>query len=246
MYIDTNTNDVYRSNGGTSWTFVNNIQGDAGPAGADGDDGAAGANGTRGSLWTSGAGVPSAANNAGDMYLRTATNIGDVYQGNGGTSWTLVGNIRGATGLTGNTGNTGPAGADGNPNIFYNACTSDVVYNTTETTVLTLPITSTGTYVVEVQLVWESTVTSSFAINYTGSHTGASSDLSGVRLAGSIAHIDRLDYNTLSATSTATPQMIILTGILVVTGTGNLTISMDNASSGTSAVKRGTFLRASK
>lgn len=246
MYIDTNTSDVYRSNGGTSWTFVNNIKGATGAAGADGadgSDGAAGPAGTRGSLWTSGTGVPSAANNAGDMYLRTATNIGDVYQGNGGTSWSLVGNIRGATGTT---GSTGPAGADGNPNIFYNAITSNAAYNTTETTVLTLAGLTAGTYMVEVMLIWESTVSSSFAINYSGSFTSGSSNLSGVRLAGAIAHYDALAFNTLHATSNSTPQTIILGGILVATGSGNLTISMDNSTSGTSAAKRGTFIRASK
>lgn len=103
----TSDNGVVWTEIGTSslWKEWGYIGTGGGPAGADGADGAPG------SLWYQGAGVPSGGTGIdGDLYLRTATNIGDVYQKAAGT-WSVIGNIRGATGATGSTGATGPAGA---------------------------------------------------------------------------------------------------------------------------------------
>jgi hypothetical protein len=86
--------------------------GPTGPTGTTGTAGAAGATGARGATWFEGSGVPGTitgqANN--DYYLNTAN--ADVYQLQSGT-WTVIGNIKGATGATGPTGATGAAGATG-------------------------------------------------------------------------------------------------------------------------------------
>lgn len=62
----------------------------------------AGVAGTPGSVWRDGAGAPSNGTGVnGDYYLRTSN--GDVYLRSGGT-YSVVGNIKGATGATGATG----------------------------------------------------------------------------------------------------------------------------------------------
>ena len=63
------------------------------------------------SVWYTGTAAPTAGTGTtNDKYLNTAT--GDVYSKTSGT-WTIVGNIKGATGATGATGPQGPAGATG-------------------------------------------------------------------------------------------------------------------------------------
>ncbi len=108
MYLHTGTWDVYRCSGGTTWVVVTNIKGTAGTNGTNGTNGS---NGTRGSTWTSGTGAPTASALAGDMYVNTTTY--DLYQSSGGTSWTLIGNIKGATGAPGTNGTNGTNGATG-------------------------------------------------------------------------------------------------------------------------------------
>lgn len=73
--------------------------------------GGSGTNGVNGSTWFNAAGAPSGGTGInGDYYLNTSN--GDVYQKVSG-SWTLIGNIKGATGATGATGSTGSNGTNG-------------------------------------------------------------------------------------------------------------------------------------
>jgi hypothetical protein len=86
-------------------------QGPTGPAGADGADGA------DGSVWHTGSSDPSSGTGVdGDYYIQTGTGstgvLGDVWRKASGT-WSIIGNIRGATGATGATGADGSAGAAG-------------------------------------------------------------------------------------------------------------------------------------
>jgi hypothetical protein len=62
--------------------------------------------GKPGSVWTVGSGAPTASANAGDLYFRTDTS--DVYQSSGGTTWTVVGNIKGGAGPTQVSATSGP------------------------------------------------------------------------------------------------------------------------------------------
>jgi hypothetical protein len=240
MYLDTSNGDVYQcTTAGTTWTLRGNIKGATGTAGS------AGAAGTRGSLWTSGTVVPTAANNSGDMYLRTTTD--DVYQGAGGTTWNLVANLKGSQGIQGIQGVPGTNGADGNPNIFYNALTAPAGFTTTLTTMLSLVIPSTGTYLFEAFVKWNAgdTVQGSFRFDYSGT-TGAASVFDAVRIAGSTAHMEGLTFNTLTGTSAANPQVLIVSGILVANTTGTLTLKASRAASGTSTMPAGVYMRASK
>ncbi len=85
--------------------------GPAGDDGVDGVDGIDGANGTAGSVWRDGSGVPSNGTGVnGDYYLRTSN--GDVYLRSAGT-YSIVGNIKGATGTTGSNGSNGTNGTNG-------------------------------------------------------------------------------------------------------------------------------------
>ena len=99
LYLDTTTGNVWR-NDGSAWSQIACIKGNNG----------VGTPGESGNTWTVGAVVPTAAANAGDMYLNTATN--DVYQYNG-NAWTLVTNINGQNGV-GTPGAPGTPGKDGN------------------------------------------------------------------------------------------------------------------------------------
>jgi hypothetical protein len=62
--------------------------------------------GKPGSFWTVGSGAPTASANAGDLYFRTDTD--DVYQSSGGTTWTVIGNIKGSQGPTQVSATSGP------------------------------------------------------------------------------------------------------------------------------------------
>lgn len=135
--------DLYIWNGST-WTNVGNITGPqgatgpagpqgvagptgaTGPAGPTGDAGPAGPTGPegpqgpQGSLWSTGAGVPSAGTGVvGDFYLNTTN--GDVYEKTGASTWTLRDNLTGPAGAVGATGPTGPTGATGPQGIQGNA-----------------------------------------------------------------------------------------------------------------------------
>lgn len=99
--------DVWRKASG-SWAIIGNIRGQTGATGATGADGAAGANGADGAdgaVWYAGTTDPDNGNGAdGDFYLQTGTGatgvLGDVWTKAAGT-WSITGNIRGATGATG-------------------------------------------------------------------------------------------------------------------------------------------------
>ena len=83
----------------------------AGKDGAQGPTGPAGPQGVRGSTWTNGTSAPTTSGNLpGDKYLNTTN--GDVYNYTGST-WQLVGNIRGPQGIQGVQGNVGPQGQQG-------------------------------------------------------------------------------------------------------------------------------------
>lgn len=95
---------VLTSNG-TTWVS-------AAPTGGGGGGGGAGATGQRGSVWYQGSGSPGTIEGQleNDYYLDTAT--GDVHR-RGGSSWSLVGNIKGPQGASGAAGSTGPVGDTG-------------------------------------------------------------------------------------------------------------------------------------
>ena len=82
------------------------VPGPTGPQGPKGDTG------TRGSTWTNGTSVPTSTSGylSGDKYLNTTN--GDVYNYTG-TTWQLVGSIKGPQGIQGPQGNVGPVGPQG-------------------------------------------------------------------------------------------------------------------------------------
>lgn len=83
----------------------------AGPIGPTGPIGDPGKPGVRGSIWKNGTGAPTTSDNLpDDKYLNTTN--GDVYNYTGST-WQLVGNIRGPQGIQGLQGNVGPQGQQG-------------------------------------------------------------------------------------------------------------------------------------
>lgn len=112
-YLNIANGDVYKRAAGT-YSVVGNIKGatgSTGSAGATGATGSTGAAGVDGATWRDGSGAPSNGTGAnGDYYLNTAN--GDVYKRAAGT-YSVVGNIKGATGATGSTGSTGSTGATG-------------------------------------------------------------------------------------------------------------------------------------
>lgn len=94
------------------------VKGDTGATGAQGPQGPQGVAGTDGKTWHISTSVPAnALGVVGDMHLNSAT--WDVREKTGASTWTVRGNIRGATGATGatgpkgDTGNTGPQGPQG-------------------------------------------------------------------------------------------------------------------------------------
>lgn len=117
----------------------------------------------------------------------------------------------------------------------------------TATTAVNLGVALTaGTWGIEFCIKWNSpdAVNTWFSIDYDGTFTGASSTWDAMRIAGSVAHLELQPFNTLVTTSGANPQLITGQGILVATGAGNLGISLDRASSGTSTVPKGCFIKA--
>jgi hypothetical protein len=95
LYLNTDNANVYQKSAGV-WNYHTNIQGIAGPAGADGNAGAAGpqgADGSDGATWLSGTSLPDPSVQAeGDLFLDTAT--ANVYLLDTG-AWTYVMNITG-------------------------------------------------------------------------------------------------------------------------------------------------------
>ena len=123
VYINTSTGAMYKCVAGgaaasATWAYTGNItgpQGQQGIQGPKGDKGDPGEDGERGSTITSGTsvsapGTVSGGYQDGDVYINTST--WNVYQVKG-TSWTLVGNIKGADGADGATGAKGDKGDPG-------------------------------------------------------------------------------------------------------------------------------------
>ena len=83
-----------------------------GPKGEQGPQGIKGDTGTRGSIWKNGTSAPTSTSGylTNDKYLNTSN--GDVYNYTGST-WQLMGNIRGPQGIQGQQGNVGPQGQQG-------------------------------------------------------------------------------------------------------------------------------------
>lgn len=110
LYIYTRANDTHPNN---YWFNIGEFplagpQGPAGPKGADGPQG------TRGSTWSSGTSAPTTSSGlADDKYLNTTN--GDVYNYTGST-WQLIGNIRGPQGIQ---GPQGPAGGLPTNGFYY-------------------------------------------------------------------------------------------------------------------------------
>lgn len=104
IYINTITGDTYINNAGTWIVDGGNLKGPQGATGANGT------NGTNGKSLTTTIAGPIGIGNNGDTHINTAT--GEVSTSNG-TTWTVVGNIKGATGANGLQGVAGPAGATG-------------------------------------------------------------------------------------------------------------------------------------
>src|SRR5690606_16486313 len=103
--LGTVTGDVCQEEAGT-WVLLLNIMG---PTGATGATGPAGADGA---VWHTGAGAPATGLGVvGDFYLDSSN--GDYYEKTGASTWTLQGNLKGATGDTGPTGPAGPGLTDG-------------------------------------------------------------------------------------------------------------------------------------
>ena len=109
FYFDLETNDVYqcRKSGGNSFEWVPIANG----IGSEGVDGKDGADGVNGATWLFGATDPTSSQGAsGDLYLNFVT--WDVFA-KGGSSWTLLGNIKGQDGVNGLNGLNGLNGKDG-------------------------------------------------------------------------------------------------------------------------------------
>ena len=105
-YINLTTwNVFYKDSDLSSWILKGNIKG------------------LNGSTIITGTGVPSTGvGNNSDLYINVSTS--DYYIKNNGT-WTLTGNIKGATGSTGATGPTGPTGPQGPAGTtWYNGTTA--------------------------------------------------------------------------------------------------------------------------
>ena len=123
VYINTSTGAMYKCVAGgvaasATWAYTGNItgpQGQQGIQGPKGDKGDPGEDGERGSTITSGTsvsapGTVSGGYQDGDVYINTST--WNVYQVKG-TSWALVGNIKGADGTDGAKGDKGDKGDPG-------------------------------------------------------------------------------------------------------------------------------------
>ena len=114
LYLDTSTSNVWKCVSGTNWgsTFITNIKGATGSAGAPG------------SVWYNGSGVPSSGLGVnGDYYLNNSN--GDVYNKASG-SWTYIENIKGPAG-SGTGDVTGPSGATANNVAIFNGVTGKII-----------------------------------------------------------------------------------------------------------------------
>lgn len=143
LYINTTTWDMSKKTNSTTWTLQLNIRGATGPApnlaigttttGNPGTSAAASITGSNpnyslnltipkgdvGSQWYTGTGAPSGATGVvGDFYIVTGgiTGLGDVYKKTGASTWTLQGNIRGASGA-GNVSYVNTLSPDGSGNV---------------------------------------------------------------------------------------------------------------------------------
>lgn len=100
---------------GSIWNNLGSIvgpQGVQGLQGIQGIQGVTGAAGANGALWFTSAGAPSAGlGNIGDFFLDSTS--ANFYSKTGASTWTLQGNIKGATGATGATGAQGIQGIQG-------------------------------------------------------------------------------------------------------------------------------------
>lgn len=114
LYIYTRANDTHLKN---YWFNIGEFP-LAGPQGPAGPTGPRGPQGPRGSIWSSGTSAPTttSGNLTDDKYLNTTN--GDVYNYTGST-WQLIGNIRGPQGIQGPQGPAGPAGFGSQTNGFY-------------------------------------------------------------------------------------------------------------------------------
>jgi hypothetical protein len=114
-YLDSANGDYYEKTATTTWTLRGNLKG---ATGATGSTGIQGNPGTPGEKWFTGAGAPAGATGiVGDWYLDSVN--GDYYEKTASATWTLRGNLKGATGAQGIQGIQGPAGpgvpVGGNP-----------------------------------------------------------------------------------------------------------------------------------
>ena len=129
LYLDTETNDIYRYSDG--WQKIGNIEGDKGDKGDTGakgdkgdkgDTGGTGApgedgtDGVDGATWHVGSGTPTNATSTkvGDLYLNQTTN--EVYRRTA-NGWQKIGTVKGDKGDTGATGATGSNGATGTDGV---------------------------------------------------------------------------------------------------------------------------------
>lgn len=108
LYIYTRANGTHPNN---YWFNIGEFP-LAGPTGDQGPQGPKGETGARGSTWSNGTSAPTTTSGSltGDKYLNTTN--GDVYNYTGST-WQLIGNIRGPQGIQ------GPAGTGSLANGFY-------------------------------------------------------------------------------------------------------------------------------
>lgn len=143
LYLNTTTWDLSKKTNSTTWTLQVNTRGATGPApnlaigttttGAAGSSASATITGTNpnyslnltipkgdvGTQWYTGTGAPSGATGVvNDFYIVTGgiTGLGDVYKKTGASTWTLQGNIRGASGA-GNVSYVNMVSPDGNGNV---------------------------------------------------------------------------------------------------------------------------------
>jgi hypothetical protein len=103
----------------SSWLNLGSIIGPTGLQGLQGIQGiqgVTGAAGSNGAVWFTSAGAPSAGlGNIGDFFLDSTS--ANFYSKTGASTWTLKGNIKGATGSTGATGATGAQGIQGDQGV---------------------------------------------------------------------------------------------------------------------------------
>ena len=109
LYIYTRASGSHATN---YWFNIGQFPAPSTVPGPQGPQGVKGDTGTRGSTWTNGTSAPTSTSGylTNDKYLNTSN--GDVYNYTGST-WQLVGNIRGPQGIQGPQGNVGPVGPQG-------------------------------------------------------------------------------------------------------------------------------------